>query len=124
MIRNQLNLSRINAVHLLKQKTCRTPVGLTRASIHLRQNLLLRRWIAGSSPAMTIEQYNAHPGHDQSRFPFTASARLAFAEPGFSGCCWLSCGAQPESQITSKVARMRPAGSAKRSAQIGGNSHK
>jgi len=46
---------------------------------------------------------------------FTASARLAFAEPGRSGCCWLSCGAQPDSQITSKVARMRPSVSAKRS---------
>jgi len=46
---------------------------------------------------------------------FTASASLAFAEPGRSGCCWLSWGAQPDSQITSKVARMRPSGSAKRS---------
>ena len=46
----------------------------------------------------------------------TASARLAFADPGFSGFCWLSCGAQPDDQITSKVARMRPSGSAKRSA--------
>src|SRR4051794_39772232 len=39
---------------------------------------------------------------------FTASAKLAFADPGCSGFCWLSCGAQPDSQITSKVARMRP----------------
>jgi hypothetical protein len=38
MIRNQLNLSRINAVHFLKQKSCRTPVGLTRQSISLRRN--------------------------------------------------------------------------------------
>src|ERR1700738_2626611 len=36
MIRNQLNLSRINAVHLLKQKTCRTPVALCRASMSLQ----------------------------------------------------------------------------------------
>ena len=47
--------------------------------------------------------------------PLTASARLAFAEPGFNGCCWLACGAQPDSQMMSKVARMRPSGSAKRS---------
>ena len=37
-------------------------------------------------------------------------------EPGRSGFCWLSCGAQPESQTISKVARRRPSGSAKRSA--------
>jgi hypothetical protein len=30
MIRNQLNLRRINVVHFLKQKSCRTLVGLTR----------------------------------------------------------------------------------------------
>ena len=47
---------------------------------------------------------------------FTAASRLAFAEPGFSGFGWLSCGAQPDSQMMSKVARMRPSGSAKRSA--------
>ena len=33
-----------------------------------------------------------------------------------SGFCWLSCGAQPDSQTISNVARMRPSGSAKRSA--------
>ena len=32
MIRNQLKRSRINAVRFLKQKSCRTLVGLTRAS--------------------------------------------------------------------------------------------
>ena len=32
---------------------------------------------------------------------FTASSRLAFADPGCSGFGWLSCGAQPDSQITS-----------------------
>ena len=31
MIRNQLNLSRINAVHFLKQKSCRTPAAQGRA---------------------------------------------------------------------------------------------
>jgi hypothetical protein len=51
----------------------------------------------------------------QGFFALTASAMLVFAEPGFSGFCWLSCGAQPDSQITSMVARMRPSGSAKRS---------
>ena len=42
-------------------------------------------------------------GHDGVQIfliPFTASARLAFADPGFSGFCWLSCGAQPDSQTT------------------------
>jgi 8-oxo-dGTP diphosphatase len=43
------------------------------------------------------------------------SASRCRAEPGANGFCWLSCGAQPESQSTSKVARMRPSGSANRS---------
>ena len=43
-------------------------------------------------------------------------APLTFAEPGLSGFGWLSCGAQAESQMKSKVARMRPSASAKRSA--------
>ena len=38
----------------------------------------------------------------------SASASRARAEPGLSGCCWLSCGAQPDSHTISKVARMRP----------------
>ena len=38
----------------------------------------------------------------------SASASRVRAEPGASGFCWLSCGAQPESQTISKVARMRP----------------
>jgi hypothetical protein len=42
MIRNQLNPRRINAVHFLKQKSCRTLVGLTRPSILKR---VLRRWM-------------------------------------------------------------------------------
>src|SRR5205823_2750847 len=32
-----------------------------------------------------------------------ASASRVFAEPGCSGFCWLSCGAQPDSQTISKV---------------------
>ena len=77
----------------------------------------------GTVPALRSGMKNAapRPGHelratiDYFPRPFTASARLAFADPGCSGCCWLVCGAQPDSQITSKVARMRPSGSAKRS---------
>ena len=46
----------------------------------------------------------------------SASARRALAEPGRKGRCWLSCGAQPESQTRSKLARSRPSASAKRSA--------
>jgi hypothetical protein len=46
---------------------------------------------------------------------FTASSRLALAEPGRSGFGWLSCGAQADSQTMSKVVRMRPSVSAKRS---------
>src|SRR5204863_9590725 len=34
----------------------------------------------------------------------SASASRRCAEPGRSGCCWLSCGAQPESHTISKVA--------------------
>jgi hypothetical protein len=39
MIRNQLNLRRINTVRFLKQKSCRTLLGLTRQSILLRKSL-------------------------------------------------------------------------------------
>jgi hypothetical protein len=39
MIRNQLNTRRINAVRFLKQKSCRTLMGLTRVSIFLRRLL-------------------------------------------------------------------------------------
>ena len=45
----------------------------------------------------------------------SASARRCRAEPGASGFCWLACGAQPESQTISKVARTRPSRSEKRS---------
>jgi hypothetical protein len=36
MIRNQLELRRINAVHFFKHNLCRTPVDLIRASINPR----------------------------------------------------------------------------------------
>lgn len=58
-------------------------------------------------------------GHSLGSRPsgtFNASASRALALPGFSGCCWLSCGAQPDTQTISKVARTRPSASAKRSA--------
>ena len=45
----------------------------------------------------------------------SASASRCAAEPGLSGFCWLSCGAQPDNQTISKVARTRPSASAKRS---------
>ena len=38
----------------------------------------------------------------------SASASRACAEPGRSGFCWLSCGAQPDSQMISNVARTLP----------------
>src|SRR5262249_30234341 len=44
-----------------------------------------------------------------------ASASRCLADPGGRGFCWLSWGAQPDSQMMSKVARMRLSGSAKRS---------
>ena len=86
---------------------------------HLIDLLMMRAHNAGpdmrlQAPAPYSGRPAAMPGHSGDRF--TASARLAFAEPGRSGCCWLSCGAQPDSQMMSKVARMRPSGSAKRSA--------
>jgi hypothetical protein len=74
--------------------------------IHHLQKTLARGWIAGSSPAMTNANYFGAR--------FTAASRSAFAEPGRSGLRWLSYGAQPDSQITSKVVRMRPSESAKR----------
>jgi hypothetical protein len=52
MIRNQLNSSRINAVHLLKQRSCQTPVGLSRASTSSFVEAA-KTWMAGTSPAMT-----------------------------------------------------------------------
>ena len=51
-----------------------------------------------------------------SRALLTASASDIFAEPGFSGFCWLSCGAHPDNQTMSNVTRMRPSGSENRSA--------
>ena len=49
-------------------------------------------------------------------FAPSASASRCAAEPGLSGFCWRSCGAQPDSQTISNVARRRPSPSAKRSA--------
>ncbi len=55
----------------------------------------------------------------RSSSPLRRAARLyasrVVADPGFSGFCWLSWGAQPESQRRSNVARKRPSESAKRS---------
>jgi hypothetical protein len=56
MIRNQLNPRRINAVRFLKQKSCRTLVGLTRQSIALRKTSSEDGWIRGSSPRMTATE--------------------------------------------------------------------
>src|SRR4051812_44171533 len=39
------------------------------------------------------------------------SARRFFALPGRSGCCCEACGDQPNTKITSKLARIRPSGS-------------
>src|SRR6185437_13106670 len=61
MIRNPLNSSRINVVHFLKQKSCRTAVGLSRASTSSFPDDP-KTWMAGSSPAMTIEQGSTPPG--------------------------------------------------------------
>jgi hypothetical protein len=52
LIRNLLESSRINAVHLIKHKPCRTPVALCRASTPWTQE---KTWMAGASPAMTSE---------------------------------------------------------------------
>ena len=41
---------------------------------------------------------------------FSASASLWRADPGRSGCCWLSCGAQPVRKISSNVAGRWPSG--------------
>jgi len=49
MIRNQLEPNRINAVHLLKHKPCRTLVALCRASTSLR-HLSKKTWMAGTKP--------------------------------------------------------------------------
>src|SRR6185312_16930626 len=55
MIRNPLNSSRINVVHFLKQKSCRTAVGLSRASTSFFP-ANPKTWMAGTSPAMTTMQ--------------------------------------------------------------------
>jgi hypothetical protein len=40
-----------------------SPAGLTRGSITLQKTFLRRRWIAGSSPAMTVARVK--PGNDE-----------------------------------------------------------
>src|SRR6185437_15585134 len=55
MIRNPLNSSRINVVHFLKQKSCRTAVGLTRPSTSLDRPER-KTWMPGTSPGMTKPQ--------------------------------------------------------------------
>ena len=58
---------------------------------------------------LTGERNCVHPGDDGAfagrtayfGARFTASSKLAFADPGRSGFGWLSWGAQPDSQITS-----------------------
>src|SRR6185437_12359439 len=52
MIRNHLNPSRINVVHFLKQKSCRTPVGLSRPSTSFSRQRS-KTWMPGTSPGMT-----------------------------------------------------------------------
>jgi hypothetical protein len=52
MIRNQLELNRINAVHSFKHKPCRPAVAWCRASTSWLQKM----WMAGTSPAMTKDQ--------------------------------------------------------------------
>ncbi len=51
-------------------------------AIHVFLGPLKRKtWMPGTRPGMTNKGGQV--------FFFTASAKLAFAEPGFSGCCWL-----------------------------------
>jgi hypothetical protein len=53
MIRNPLNSSRSNAVHFLKQKSCRTVVALSRASTSLQPLAGKKTWMAGTSPRLS-----------------------------------------------------------------------
>jgi hypothetical protein len=70
---------------------------MPRAAPRSRRGALLIRVCAagyiimGRGSAERREAAAPRPGCDQPRFtgPFTAAARLAFAEPGCSGCCWL-----------------------------------
>src|SRR5262249_62261773 len=56
-----------------------SPAGLTRGSIVLRETFLRRRWIAGSSPAMT----RADTVFDRDRWPTWRAAAITppFARP-------------------------------------------
>ena len=73
----------------------------------VRRQCATKRPIALNAPAFSPAEISCVRNRSASR---------VLAEPGASGCCWLSCGAQPDSQTISNVARMRPSGSAKRSA--------
>ncbi len=74
-----------------------------------------RRWIPAFAGMSGKSHSPAFSPVDISCVP-SASASRACAEPGLSGCCWLGCGAQPNNQTISNVARRRPSASAKRSA--------
>ena len=77
-------------------------------------------WLRNISDRITnLVNRLSYSANETRRLPyfiarFTAASKLAFAEPGRSGLGWLSCGAQPDSQMMSKLARMRPSGSEKR----------
>jgi len=75
------------------------------------ERLTLRLWHGAGEQFGRVEAQYARDA--QAAAPCDATGDC-FAEPGRNGFGWLSCGAQPDSQITSKVARMRPSGSAKR----------
>ena len=49
----------------------------------------------GLSPPPCGEGWEGSLPYD-GRTALIASSSRTFAEPGFSGFCWLSCGAQPE----------------------------
>jgi hypothetical protein len=70
----------------------------------------------GSCPALRPHRHGFAFSPALRSLTPSASARRALAEPGRKGRCWLSCGAQPDSQTRSKLARSRPSASAKRSA--------
>ena len=79
-------------------------------------------WLRNISDRITnLVNRLSYSANETRRLPyfiarFTAASKLAFAEPGRSGLGWLSCGAQPDSQMMSKLARTRPSRSEKRRA--------
>lgn len=56
------------------------------------------------------DRASPHGSSLPSGTPSASESRMR-ADPGRSGFCWLSCGAQPENQTRSKVARTRPSAS-------------